>query len=102
LALVDYGTLPAGAMFQAARNANTALTWALRFVGFLVLFIGVRSLFGPLRVFADVVPLFGRIVGAGLGLVSFLVAAPVALITIASGWLFYRPLLAFVLLAGAV
>jgi hypothetical protein len=102
IALVDYGSKSAAEMFQAAQSANTALTWVLRLVGFVVLFIGIRSLMAPLQVAADVVPFLGRLVGGGLTLASFLVAAPVALITIAVGWIFYRPLLGIGLLVLAV
>src|SRR4029078_12516524 len=61
LALVEYATKPAAAMFQSARQANSNLTWLLRLGGLLVLFIGIRALLGPLHVFADVAPVFRRI-----------------------------------------
>ncbi|HEV8238683.1 MAG TPA: TMEM43 family protein [Thermoanaerobaculia bacterium] len=102
IALVSYGTKSAEEMFQAARTANATLTWVLRLVGFVLLFAGIRSLLRPLEVASDVVPLFGRLVGAGLSLAAFLVAAPVALVTIGIGWLFYRPLLGVALLLLAV
>src|SRR4029079_8006565 len=86
IALVSYGNQSAEQMFQAARTANATLTWILRLVGFVLLFVGVRSLLRPLEVASDVVPLFGRLVGAGLSLAAFLVAAPVALLTIRLGW----------------
>ena len=101
IALVSYGTKSAEQMFQAARTANATLTWVLRLVGFILLFVGIRSLLRPLEVASDVVPLFGRLVGAGLSLAAFLVAAPVALVTIGIGWLVYRPLLGVALLALA-
>jgi transmembrane protein TMEM43 len=103
IALVSYGTKSAQEMFSAARTANTMLTWVLRLVGFVVLFIGIRSLLGPLQVVADVVPFFGRIVGAGLSIAAFFVALPVALVTIAIAWVVYRPVLGITLLvlAGA-
>lgn len=102
LALLSYGTVTADAMFTAAKTANTALTWVLRFVGFVLLFAGVRSLLRPFEVAADFIPMLGNLVGRGLGLASFLVAAPTALVTIAIGWIFYRPLLGIALLALAV
>jgi hypothetical protein len=102
IALVAYGSKSAEEMFRAARTANATLTWILRLVGFGLLFGGIRSLLAPLQVAADVVPLFGRLVGAGLSLAAFLVAAPVALVTVAVGWLVYRPLLGGALLALAV
>jgi hypothetical protein len=102
IGLVEYGTRTAEQMFQAARTANTALTWILRLVGFVVLWIGIRSLLKPLEVMADVVPFFGRVVGAGLSLAAFLVAAPIAFLTVAVAWIFYRPLLGIALIAAAV
>lgn len=102
IALVEYGAKSAEQMFSNARTANTALTWVLRLVSFVLLFVGIRSVIRPLQVAADVVPFIGRLVGGGLTLAAFLLAAPVALVTIAAGWLFYRPLLgiALLLLAG--
>ncbi len=102
IALVSYGAQSAEAMFGAARTANNRLTWLLRLAGFVLLFVGIRSLLAPLAVAADVVPLFGRIAGVGLSLAALLLAAPVALVTIAVGWLVYRPLLGGALIAIAV
>ena len=44
----------------------------------------------------------GKIVGAGVGLIAWTLAAVVSLIVIALAWLFYRPILAIVLIAAAV
>ncbi|HXT21822.1 MAG TPA: TMEM43 family protein, partial [Thermoanaerobaculia bacterium] len=102
IALVSYGAKSAEEMFSAARTANNKLTWLLRVGGFVLLFVGIRSLLAPLQVAADVVPLAGRLVGGGLTLAAFLIAAPVALVTVAIGWLFYRPLLGGALIALAI
>ncbi|HEV8631129.1 MAG TPA: TMEM43 family protein [Thermoanaerobaculia bacterium] len=102
IALVEYGAKSAEQMFQSARNANTALTWVLRLVGFVLLFAGIANVLRPLRVFADVVPFVGRLVGGGIALVAFLIAAPVALLTVAAGWLIYRPVLGVALIVVAV
>jgi len=102
IALVSYGSKSADEMFTAARTANTTFTWVLRLVGFVLLFVGIRSLLRPLEVAADVIPILGRLVGGGLSLAAFLIAVPVTLVTIASGWIFYRPVVGIVLIAGAV
>jgi hypothetical protein len=86
-------------MFQSAMRSNTILTWVLRLVGFLVMMIGLNMVLKPLSVVADVIPFVGNIVGAGTGLIAFLVAAVVSLLTIAVAWLFYRPLLGIAILA---
>lgn len=64
--------------------------------------IGLNLILRPLSVVADVLPIAGTIVGAGVGVVAFLVAAPATLLTIAIAWLFYRPLLGITLIVIAV
>lgn len=96
--LVDEGTHTAAEMFQAAQAANSLLTWVLRVVGWLLMFLGLLLIFKPIAVFGDVVPLFGSMLGAGLGVFSFLLASGLALVTVAVAWLVYRPLLGLTLL----
>lgn len=100
--LLQDGTVPAAGMFQAAHDENTILTWILRVAGFFLMFIGLALIFKPLSVIADVVPIFGSIVGAGTGLVAFLLALAGSLVTIAIGWVFYRPLIGIPLLVVAI
>lgn len=100
--LVEEGTHTAEQMFQAAHSANTVLTWIVRAGGFLMMFIGLLAVFKPISVFGDVIPLVGTMLGAGLGVFSFLLAFALSFITIAIAWIFYRPLLGIVLLALAL
>jgi hypothetical protein len=65
------------------------------------MFIGTALVFKPLKVLADVLPLAGRIVGAGTGFIAFLLSAVSATTIIALSWLWYRPLLGIALLALA-
>ena len=89
--LLESGTHSAEAMFQQAQKSNTILTWALRGGGLFLMFIGLQLILGPLSVLADVVPLFGSIVGAGTGLIAGLLAAVLSFCTIAVAWIVYRP-----------
>jgi len=100
--LVDEGTHTSAEMFQSAQSANTVLTWIVRAGGFLMMFIGLLAVFKPISVFADVVPLVGTMLGAGLGVFSFLLSFALSILTIAIAWIFYRPLLGIVLLAVAL
>jgi hypothetical protein len=102
---LSYGTLSAEVMFQQAQRENTIFTWVLRFVGFFLMFLGLTMIFRPIAVFADVVPLFGTLLGAGIGIFAGLTAAVLSLVTIAVAWIFFRPLLGIsllVLAAGAL
>ncbi|MEO7794394.1 MAG: TMEM43 family protein [Thermoanaerobaculia bacterium] len=96
--LVDEGNHTAAEMFQAAQGANTLLTWVLRVVGWLFMFLGLLMIFKPLAVFSDVVPLLGSMLGAGLGIFAFLIASALSLLVVAVAWLTYRPLLGLALL----
>ncbi len=100
--LLQTGIVSADAMFQKAQDQNKMLTWILRFAGFIVMFIGLLLILKPLSVLADVLPILGNIVGAGAGIISFLSAGTLSLITISIAWIVYRPLMGIILLAVAV
>lgn len=100
--LLQAGVCTAEAMIQKAQQENRILTWLIRLGGFLIMLIGFNVFFRPLSVQASVVPFVGRIVGAGTGLVAFLLAAVFSLTTISVAWIAYRPLLGVALLAAAV
>lgn len=102
LEMLSMGAQAASAMFEEAEANNAVLTWVLRVVGFLMMFFGVNLILGPFRVFADVIPFLGSFMAVGIGIVGFVVAAPLSLITIALAWLYYRPILGIALLAVAV
>lgn len=100
--LLETGTKTKEEMFQNAENANTMMTWILRVVGWLMMFMGCKMILRPLEVLADVLPILGDLVGIGTGIIAFLIATPVALATIGIAWLFYRPVLGIILLVAAV
>lgn len=100
--LLQMGTYPASAMIQKAQESNKLLTWVFRLVGFVLMLLGLNMFLKPLSVIADVVPILGNIVGAGTGLVAFMLAAVLSTTTMAIAWIVYRPLVAIILIAVAV
>lgn len=102
IAMIVPGNVPAQQMFEDAIAGNTMVTWLIRLGGFILIWIGFGLLFAPLSVLADIVPLFGNLVGAATGLVAFLLALAVALTVIAIAWLVFRPLLGAALLVVAM
>lgn len=101
LEMLEPGAHAADAMFKAAQASNKMLTWILRGLGFFLIFIGLVAVFKPLSVLADVVPFIGNLVGAGTGIVAFMLALVVSLTVIAVAWFFFRPVLAIGLLVVA-
>ena len=102
IAMIVAGNVPAQQMFEDAIAQNTLITWLVRLGGFILIWIGFGLLFAPLSVLADIVPLFGSLVGAATGLIAFPLALAVALTVIAIAWVVFRPLLGITLLVLAV
>ena len=99
--LLQMGIHSSAAMIQKAQESNVLLTWLLRLAGFVLMLIGLNLVFKPFSVLADVVPLFGSIVGFGTGLLAFLLASVLSLTTVAIAWVVYRPLVGILLIAAA-
>ena len=91
----------AEAMFQSAQSANSAMTWFLRIAGLVMMYVGLSCVLRPLSVLMDVIPFLGDLIGVGISLISFLIALPCTLVTIAVAWIYYRPLLGIGLLVVA-
>ena len=89
-------------MFAAAQAENTLHTWLLRGLGVFLMFVGLVLVFQPFKILADILPLAGRIVGAGTGMVALLLAGMGSTLTISLAWLWYRPFLGAAVLIGTV
>ena len=101
---LSVGTHTSKELFEAAEFENTIMTWVLRFVGFFMMWLGIVLILKPFEVMADVIPFLGNLVGAGISLAAFGVAAPLTFITIAIGWIVYRPVIGILLImvGGAI
>jgi hypothetical protein len=93
LNLLAMGSIPASDMISREEAKNTALTWGLRVVGFIMMGVGLGMVFRPLSVLADVLPIAGDFVQAGTGMIAFCIAGACSLGTISVAWVFYRPLI---------
>jgi hypothetical protein len=102
IGMIATGEVSAQQMFEDAIATNTFVTWLVRLGGFVLIWIGFGLLFAPISVLADIVPIFGSLVGAATGLVAFLLALAVALTVIAIAWVVFRPLLGISLLVIAI
>ncbi len=97
--LVEKGVLDPALMFKHGQDENRVMTWILRALGLLMMFIGFRLAMSLLEVIADVVPFIGNIIGAGASLIALVCTLTLAPVIIAVAWLFYRPLVTIIALA---
>ncbi|MBX3172721.1 MAG: TMEM43 family protein [Candidatus Eremiobacteraeota bacterium] len=99
---VESGSHTADEMFKEAEASNSMFTWVLRFVGWLLMCVGFSMLVGPINIVADILPFFGDLVGLGTGLFGLSMGTSLSLVCIAVGWIFARPLVGILMLAGAI
>jgi len=102
ISYLKMGTVSAANMFESAHSANSTWTWILRIVGVLLVVFGLKSIFGIITTLAKVVPFVASIVGAGIGLVCWVLGGAWSLLIIALAWVTYRPMVGIPLLVIAV
>lgn len=84
-------------------QATTAFRWALRVGGWVILFVGLATLFKPLVVLVEKIPLIANFVGRGITVFALLSSLSLTLILISAVWMVARPVFgALMLLAGIV
>ena len=98
----EMGKVDADEMFEHAKSENNIWTWVLRVLGLLLVVGGLKGMFGLLPMLFKVLPFLGSVVGAGVGLVSWVLGFVWSLIVIAIAWLVYRPIIGIGLLVVAI
>ncbi|TDR93919.1 TMEM43 family protein [Enterovirga rhinocerotis] len=99
LLLASTGKVAPEAMFAQAEAENRMITWLLRLVGTIFMFVGFLLILRPLAVLGDVVPFIGSILGAGTALAALALTMVAAPLVIALAWFFFRPLVSVLVLA---
>ncbi|MDX2205695.1 MAG: TMEM43 family protein [Hyphomicrobiaceae bacterium] len=99
LLFVKQGTVAAEQIFADAQRENRILTWMLRAVGLLVMFIGFTLLAGPIVAIGDIVPFIGDLLGLGAMFIAMILTALAGPAVIAIAWLWHRPIVSIVSIA---
>lgn len=99
--MVRLGQHSATEMFEGAVQANHLTSWLFRFLAFIFMYLGLKTILAPLAVLGSVIPLFAKILRFGSNLVSGIIALLLSLIIIGIAWLSYRPLIGLAILAAA-
>jgi hypothetical protein len=95
------GNVNATAMFDSLKLENTMIAWLCRVGGWILACVGFSLIVGPLKAVANIIPIFGSIVGTVTFFAAVLLGTIVSLVTIAVAWIAVRPLFAIGLLALA-
>lgn len=98
--LGETGTKAADVLFAHAHETNSLITWILRGVAFLAMWIGWFLVLRPFVVLADIIPILGSAMAAGAGLVALALTLAVYLPAIAIAWFWHRPVMSILLIAA--
>lgn len=99
--LAEAGNRSAKLMLADKATSESHLTWILRGVGALALFIGFRIFFAPLATLASVLPILSWVADRATTLLALVISVPLALVIIAVAWLAVRPFIGGALLVLA-
>lgn len=80
----------------------TLMTWILRAVGFLMMWIGMGMLFEPLSVLLSVLPIFSAISRVLFGIATFGIAVVLSLITIVVSMIAHNIVVLVIVMGGLV
>jgi len=89
-------------LHEQAESTNSFISWMLRIVGLVVVFFGLKGMFKIIISLLKVLPFLANIANVGISIVCGVVAFAWSLIIIALAWLFYRPILAIILIAVVI
>lgn len=94
------GTTNGTGMINDIESANKFSKWMYRFLGTLLIVLGVGAILGPITTLIGYIPFLGNVVNSVIGVISFLIGLGIALIVIAISWFAARPIVAICSLVG--
>jgi len=101
LELLYTGIKSAKDIFDAEHAANSFLTWILRFVGWVMMFISFQIMMDILRQLVSFIPIVRDVIGLATSIIAFTFATSLSLTVIAIGWFLYRPMVSLAIFVAA-
>ncbi len=98
--MLQPGIMDANGMIDKEEKYHRIVSWVVRSIAFLFIYLGLHTILVPLSVLGGTVPLIGRMVGAGIRILAVLLTAVLSMGITGIAWLMYRPLVGQTLLAA--
>jgi hypothetical protein len=102
LAEVSSGVKTKEAVMEEKLQQNTIKTFAIRIGSVIGLMVAMGMIFSPITSLLARIPLLGNLVNRGIGFIGSILGIAWGLLVIAVGWLFFKPVLAIILIVVAV
>jgi len=88
---------------QAMHDSYVMMTWALRVLGFLMMWGGLSGIFAPLTVLLDVLPFLGHVSRGAISFIAFWITLLLSILTIILSMLLHNIVLIIILaVAGLI
>ena len=100
LLFVRSGQVSADQIFQEEFSLNSMMTWMLRGLGLLLMFIGFMLIMGPLSTLAKIIPMLGSLIAGATSIVAGVLTLIIGSLVIAIAWFAVRPLLSLILIVA--
>jgi uncharacterized membrane protein (DUF485 family) len=113
--ITKYKTKKGNELFRYFADANSknqavdildkehrVISWILRIVGFLLMFIGLMAMSGPITKFLSVIPVFAKISNFVFGIAAFIISLVLTALTIALSILLHNFLWAMLIVAAII
>jgi hypothetical protein len=86
------------------KTEHKVMGWILRIVGFVLMWIGLTLIYGPISAFLDVLPFLGKISRSIIGIITFIIALILSILTTVISMIFHNiiALVIFIIIVGIV
>lgn len=99
---VESGILTGEEIIDVVEQENNVLKWIFRVLGVICNMAGFAALLSPIAFLVKWIPLLGNGIAKFIKGIGSLVGLAVSFVVIAIAWIFFRPLIGILLLAGVV
>ena len=96
------GRVSAQTIFKEEFDANATLTWILRGVGLVLMFIGFTMFMGLIATLAKVIPMLGSLASGVTSIVAGIFTLILGSFVIALAWFSSRPIMSLIIIAVGV
>jgi hypothetical protein len=96
------GRVSSQTIFKEELDANAMLTWVLRGVGLMLMYIGFSMFMGLIATLAKVIPMLGSLVGGVTSIVAGIFTLLLGSLIIAMAWFSSRPMLSLGIIAVGI
>jgi len=100
--LVGAGALSIGQMIEMEKSSQSFFAWIFRLVGFLLMWMGLSLVLGPLATMLSIIPAAATAGRFAIGGITFVVSLGLTVATVIVSWIAHSPVVLGIVIAGGL